>query len=127
MPEAFWAALAAAFTAGLPMFYIYRTEMAYLNRKPTDTFILRPGGVVEVQGETYRVNSISDLTLLYTFHRPSGAQGDSGHSELDIVLVDGSIKRKINLLSQTSNWALKHTRKLEQLTGIRVERNAVAR
>ena len=126
-PEAYWAGLAAALAAGLPMFYIHRTEKIHLARKPTNTFVLRSGGAVEIQGKTYKPNVISGLTLEYTFYQSSGAQGDGGYSELDVVLVDGSIERRINLLSQTANLALKHARKLEQLTGMKLKRNSVAR
>lgn len=126
-PEAVWVGLAAASAAGLPMFYIHRTEKIELGRKPTQTFVLRPDNVVEIQGEMYSIDANSDLTFEYTFYRSSGAQGDSGYSELDVVLVENSIERRINLLSQTSNWALKHARKLEQLTGIRLNRTTIDR
>ena len=75
----------------------------------------------------YKINAISDLTFEYTFFQSTGVQGDGAYSELDIVLVDGTIERRINLLSQTTDWALKHARKLEQLTGIQLKRKSIAR
>ena len=125
--EALWAGLAAAMAAGLPMLYIHRTEKTQLKRKPTNTFVLHTDGRVEIHGETYQIETLSELNLEYTFYQSSGAQGDAGYSELDVVLADGENERRINLLSQTSNWASKHARKLEQLTGIKVKRTSVAR
>ncbi len=126
-PGAFWAGLAASIVAWLPLFYIYRTEKTQLERKPTNTFVLRSENHLEIQGETYKINSISDLSFEYTFYHSSGAQGDGGYSELDVVLADGAIERRINLLSQTSKSALKHARQLEQATGIKLNRTSTAR
>ena len=126
-PEALWAGLAASFAAGLPMYYIYRTEKSILDIAPINTYVLRHNGDIEIQGKTYQINTLSDLTLEYTYYQSSGAQGEGGHSELDVVLAGGETECRINLLSQTSDWALKHTRKLEQLTGLQVKRTSVAR
>ena len=117
---AIWAGLAASLAAGLPMFCLYRTELAQLERTSQNTFVLRSDHSVEIQGEMYQIDSISDLTLEYRYYRYVDAEGESGYSELDVVIADGMTERSINLLSQTSNWALKHTRKLEKLTGIEV-------
>lgn len=126
-PMAFWALLAAATAAGLPMFYIHHTEKVHLARRPISTFVLRSDGIVEIQGEVLKVGAISDLTLEYTYYHSSGAQGDGGYSELDVVFMDGPRERRTNLLSQTANWALKHARKLEQLTGIQLKRTSIFR
>ena len=84
---------------------------------------------VEIQGEAYEINTISDITFEYTYYyqRVTNAESSSSFSELDVILFDKSTERRINLLSQTSDWALKHARQLERLTGARLKRTSVAR
>jgi hypothetical protein len=127
MPEAFWAGIACGVAAGLPMIYIHWNEWKQLNRKPVEIFVLRSDNCLHINGDAYHASNISDLKLEYTFYQPSGAQGDAGCSELDVVFLDGTRERRINLLSQTSNWAWKHARKLQQLTDIELKRTSVAR
>ena len=124
---AIWGGLAASLAAGLPMFYLYRTEMAQLDRTPRNTFVLRSDGTAEIQGETFHINSISDLAFEYRFYQSSGAQGDGGYCELDVVLADGPTERRFSLLSQASNLALKHTRQLQKLTGIQVRHGTITK
>ena len=126
---ALWGGLAAALAAGFPMFYIHRTEKTHLARKPINVFVLRSDDAVEIQGEAYEINTISDITFEYTYYyqRVTNAESSSSFSELDVILFDKSTERRINLLSQTSDWALKHARQLERLTGARLKRTSVVR
>ena len=126
-PLAIWSGLAASLAAGVPMFFIYRSELAHLDELPRNTFVLRSDHSVVILDETYEIDSISDLTFQYTYYRCVDFEGSSGYSELDVELADGSETRRFNLLSQTSNWALKHARKLEKLTGIPVQRKTITR
>ena len=126
MPEAFWVGLACAFAAGGPALYIQVNERKQLQRKPAETFVLRSNDCMQINGESYVTSTISNLRFEYTHYQSSGAQGDSGCSELDIVFTEGDREHRINLLSQTSNWAWRHARKLRQLTGIKLNRASVA-
>ena len=97
---------------------------------PTDAFILRSNGIVEILGTPYKNIRISELTFEYTYYHQSssaGAESSQSYSELDVAFVEKSIKHTVNLLSQKSDWALKHARKLEKLTGVALKRTAVAR
>ena len=126
-PMAFWGSLVASLAAGLPMFYIQRTERKQLARTPNDTFVLRSNGTVDIQGETHKINSVADLTFEYTYYQSTGAQGDGGYSELDVVILVGAQESRNNLLSVDSSLALHHARKLEQFTGIKLKRISIAR
>ena len=91
--------------------------------------MLRSDNAVEIQGEAYKINTISDITFEYThyYQRVTNAESSSSFSELDVILFDKSTERRINLLSQKSDWALKYARQLERLTGARLKRKSVAR
>lgn len=125
--EFFWAGVCAAFAAGLPMFYIQKTEQKQLERTPLETIVFGVDDWIRIQGKTYESSTISGLNLVYTYYQSTGAQGDAGYSELDIVFVEGNQEHRINLLSQTADWAGRHARKLQQLTGVQLCRNSVAR
>lgn len=124
---AFWAILMVAFAISWVVFFIYRIEWVQLKCLPREIFVLRRKHVIEVRGNTYQVESLSDLILDYTFFQPGVARGHGAFSELDVVINGGSPRHRINLLSQKSNWALKHARQLCQLTEIQLKRNVVAR
>ena len=124
---AIWSGLVAASAAGLPMFYLYRTELAQLDRTPQDTFVMQSDRTAHIQGESFQINSISDLTFEYTRYSFPDPEVSGAYSELDIVIADGDTERRINLLAQTDNWALKHARKLEKLTGIQLKRFSICK
>lgn len=124
---ALWAFPIIALAIACTMFVTYRKEWVQLIALPRQILVLRSSDVVVIKGEAYPIESTSDLSFEYTFYPSGTARGLGAFSELDVVINDGQKNCKIDLLSQKSNWALKHARKLHELTGIQLIRNVVAK
>ena len=108
--------LIAGLGATIPNLYIQWTEQSRLARLPRDPFVLRDDGSVAILGRRYRSDEFSSIEFHCTLAESSGAQGDFGHSELEVLVHDGEECQQFNLLAQTSNWAQKHAKKLADIS-----------
>jgi len=124
---ALFALASLALITKLIVFFIYRIEWVELHKQPVHIFEWHPSGKFEIMGVPYTSESKNEITLQYSFFQSGTARGFGAFSELDVVIDDGSQKRKINILSQKSNWALKHARRLHQFTQIPLARNVFAK
>ena len=125
VPLALVGTLGSALAAGIPIYYINRIEHLQLEREPVELLAMRSDGTFEIRGEVYGDATSSDLFLEYTYYYTVWDSGSSNYSELDVVVIDGSQKRRINLLAQASDWALKHAIKLQRFSGLELKRKQV--
>ena len=124
---ALWVTAFFGLVIGCVLFAIYRVEWVQLHQQPLRIFTCDANGPIEIQGERFEEANITDIMFEYTFYQHGTGTEGGAFSELDIVVKADSHTRRFNLLSQKSNWALKHARSLHQLTQIPLKRTVVTK
>lgn len=125
--QAFLLAVFFAIVIACLLIAFYRIEWTRLQQQPKQVFVWQSDQDTEIMGKRYKAISCADMTFEYTFFQHGTLPGKGSFSELKVAVGDGSARKEILLLSQKSNWALKHARKLNQLTKIPLKRMVVAR